>query len=385
VIELASPGAPRATRTLGVIVNPIAGMGGRIGLKGTDGPARLRTAIEREATATAGDRAGRALARIVPLKDRVRVCAAAGPMGGAVTEALRFETTVVDPGRGARATTAEDTRVAAAEMAARGVDLLLFTGGDGTARDIFDATAGEVPVLGVPAGVKMYSGAFARNPEAAGDATAAFLGHRGTPPRLRAAEVVDLDEDSDWRARTLRIYGRVWVPAARSQMLRAKAGRSVGDEALLDALAAEIVAEMEPGRLYVLGPGTTIGRVRRALGMEDGLLCVDAVRDRKPVGLDLGEAELLELIGDAPATVLAGVIGGQGSLFGRGNQQISAAVLKRVGADNVTVLCGEGKILALDPMRLHVDTGEASVDQDLCGFRPVRVAPGRSAVVEVRT
>ncbi|MBS1892587.1 MAG: NAD(+)/NADH kinase [Actinobacteria bacterium] len=370
---------------LGLIVNPIAGMGGRLGLKGTDGPARLRTAIEREATATAGERAGRALARIVPLKDRLSVCAAAGPMGGTMAEALRLETTVVDAGRGGRATTAEDTRKAAAEMAARGVDLLLFAGGDGTARDILDATAGEVPVLGVPAGVKMYSGAFARSPEAAGDATVAYLGRRGTTPRLRAAEVVDLDEDSDWRARALRIYGRVWVPAARSQMLGAKAGRSVGDEVQLDALAAEIVAEMEPDRLYILGPGTTVGRVRRALGMEDRLLCVDAVRDGKPVGLDLGEAELLELIGDAPATVLAGVIGGQGSLFGRGNQQISAAVLKRVGADHVTVLCGEGKLLALDPMRLHVDTGEASVDGDLCGFRPVRVAPGRSVVVEVRT
>jgi len=371
--------------TLGVIVNPIAGMGGRLGLKGTDGPARLRTAIEREATATAGDRAGRALARIVPLKDRLNVCAAAGPMGGEVSEALRFETTVVDPGRGGQATTAEDTRKAAAEMAARGVDLLLFAGGDGTARDILDGTAGEVPVLGVPARVKMYSGAFARNPEAAGDATAAYLADLGARSRLRAAELVDLDEDSDWRARTLRIYGRVWVPAARSQILGAKASRAGDDEARLDALADEIVAAMEPGRLYILGPGTTVGRVRRALGMEDRLLCVDAVRDGEPVGLDLGEAELLELIGDAPATVLAGVIGGQGSLFGRGNQQISAAVLKRVGADNVTVLCGEGKLLALDPPRLHVDTGEASVDRDLCGFRRVRVAPGRSVVAEVRT
>jgi predicted polyphosphate/ATP-dependent NAD kinase len=302
-----------------------------------------------------------------------------------VTKALRCQTTVVHSGRRGRTTTAEDTRTAAAEMAARGVDLLLFAGGDGTARDIFDATAGQVPVLGVPAGVKMYSGAFARNPEAAGDATAAYLTDPGARSRLRATEVVDLDEDSDWRARTLRIYGRFWVPAARSQMLGTKAGRSVGDEAQLDALADEVVAEMEPGRLYILGPGTTVGRVRRALGMEDRLLCVDAVRDGRPAGLDLGEAELLELIGDGPATVLAGVIGGQGSLFGRGNQQISAAVLKRVGTDNVTVLCGEAKLLALDPLRLYVDTGEASVDAELCGFRRVRVAPGRSVVAEVRT
>jgi len=331
--------------------------------------------------------AGRALSKVVPLRDRLSVCAAAGPMGSAVTEALCFDTAVVGLRRAGRTTSAEDTRVAAAEMAARGVDLLLFAGGDGTARDIYDATAGEVPVLGVPAGVKMYSGAFARNPEAAGDATLAYLRERRAARRLRPAEVVDLDEDSDWRGRTLRIYGRFLVPSGRSHVLGTKAQRSSAtDETLLEALSAQIVEEMEPERLYILGPGTTIGRIRRRLGMEDRLLCVDAVCDSNPVGLDLGEAALLELLAEAPAaTVLAGVIGGQGSLFGRGNQQISAAVLKRVGADNVTVVCGEGKLLDLDPMQLHVDTGDAGVDQALCGYRRVRVAPQRSVVVEVTT
>jgi predicted polyphosphate/ATP-dependent NAD kinase len=378
--------ATAPTMTLGVIVNPIAGMGGRVGLKGTDGPARLRRAIELGAPAAAAIRAGRALARIAPLRDRLRVCAAAGSMGSSITDALALDTTVVGSRRSDRSTVAEDTRVAAAEMAARGVDLLVFVGGDGTARDIYDATEGKVAVLGVPAGVKMYSGVFARNPEAAGDATFAYLYDRRGARRLRPAEVVDLDEDADRGGRTLRIYGRFSVPAGRSHTLGAKAQHSTTDESLLEALCARIVEEMEPDRLYILGPGTTIGRIRKQLSMEDRLLCVDAVRDGKPVGLDAGEPELLELLGRAPAaTILAGVIGGQGSLFGRGNQQISAPVLKRVGAHNVVVICDEDKLLALDPKRLHVDTGDADVDRALCGYRQVRVAPQRSVVIEVTT
>ncbi|MBS1883989.1 MAG: NAD(+)/NADH kinase, partial [Actinobacteria bacterium] len=269
-------------------------------------------------------------------------------------------------------------------IAAAGADLLLFAGGDGTARDIHDAIGGAVPVLGVPAGVKMYSGVFARNAAAAGDAALDFLSAPG-PGRLRAAEVVDVDEDADGPGR-VRLYGELRVPAERSRLLAAKS-RGAGDaEADLDRLAAAVVAEMEPGRLYLLGPGTTIGRIKERLGVDGGPLSVDAVLDRAAVGSGLGEAGLLALLDQHPrASALLGVVGGQGSLLGRGNQQLSAAVLRRLGADNLTVLAAADKLLTLQPQRLHVDTGDPEVDRMLSGYRRVRVAPGRTIVIEVGT
>lgn len=373
----------RRRGTVGLIVNPIAGMGGRVGLGGTDGDARLRRARELGAEPAAPRLAALALGRLAPLRRRLTVLAAPGPMGAEVSAGLGFATTVLGaPPAGA--TSAADSRAAATAIAAAGADLLLFAGGDGTARDIHDALDATVPVLGVPAGVKMYSGVFARNAAAAGDAALDFLSAPG-PGRLRAAEVVDVDEDADTAGR-VRLYGELRVPAERSRLLAAKS-RGTGDaEADLDRLAAAVVAEMEPGRLYLLGPGTTIGRIKERLGIGTGPLSVDAVRDRAMVGSGLGEAGLLALLAEHPrATALLGVVGGQGSLLGRGNQQLSAAVLRRLGADNLTVLAAAGKLLALQPQRLHVDTGDPEVDRMLSGYRRVRVAPGRTIVIEVGT
>ena len=181
-----------------------------------------------------------------------------------------------------------------------------------------------------------------------------------------------------------RLYGYARVPFARQLVQGAKAGSFVPDEAALDGLAAEIAAEMEPGRLYILGPGTTTRRVLGRLGLRGTLLGVDAVRDRRLVGADLGEAGLLALLeGGGPATIVVGVTGGQGFLFGRGNQAISAEVIRRVGRDGITVLAGAEKLAGARPVLPQGGHGRPEVDRLLAGFVRVRTAPGRASVMRV--
>jgi predicted polyphosphate/ATP-dependent NAD kinase len=376
--------AVRRRPLLGVIVNPIAGMGGRVGLRGTDGPDLLRRAVERGAVPAAAGRFEQALRRLRP--ESLDLVAAPGEMGAAPAEVLGFEpelAAVAPTADEARPTGREDTLAAAAAMAARRVDLLLFAGGDGTARDILEATGGAVPVLGVPTGVKMHSGVFAASPTRAGNAARAFLADRSARERLLDGEVVDAADGSHGSS-GVRLYGRLPVPAGRLGALPAKSAAPAAGAANLEALCREVAAEVDDGRLCILGPGTTTDRIERCLGVEGSLLGVDAVRGRELIGSDLSERDLLALLDEeADARLVVGVIGGQGSLFGRGNQQLSPEVLKRFGGERIVVVCEQEKLLGLATPRLHVDTGDATVDRRLSGHRRIRVAPRRETVIEV--
>ncbi len=364
---------------IGLIVNPIAGMGGRVGLKGTDGGELLERAIERGALPVAEERADRALARLHERCAGLRLVAAHGRMGADLAEAHRFDTEVL-PGGGTGATTAEDTRLAARELVRRHVDLIVFAGGDGTARDIHAVVGDNVPILGVPTGVKMHSGVFATTPENAGDVVGAFVNSHPSSP-LREAEVVDAETRAD--AISTRLYGAARVPDDRLRVQAVKSRGAPHDEDALDAVCAAIASSMDPGRIYLLGPGTTMRRVTRQLGLEKTLLGVDAVRAGRLLGSDLAERDLLELIAAEPVTLVIGVVGGQGAILGRGNQQLSPAVLRRVGIENIEIVAGLRKLLALEPPLLRVDTGDPELDRTLCGYRRVHVAPKRTLVCRV--
>jgi len=367
---------------VGLVVNPIAGMGGPVGLKGTDGREVLEQARRRGALPVAGARADRALARLENRCAGLHLVAAAGAMGADLAAAHAFQTEVVSRRQGERAaTTADDTRAAAAEFERRNVELILFAGGDGTARDIHDVVGDRVPILGVPTGVKMHSGVFATTPENAGDVVGAFL--RSPRGPVREADVVDVDEDARVDTIGTRLYGAACVPDDRLRVQATKAGGVPSDDVALEAVCAGIAGGMDPRRIYLLGPGTTMRRLMRNLGLEKTILGVDAVRAGGLLGSDLGERELLELVGDEPVTLLIGVVGGQGALLGRGNQQLSPAVLRRIGTENIEIVAGLRKLLALDPPLLHVDTGDPELDRALCGYRRVHVAPRRTLVCRV--
>lgn len=368
---------------LGFIVNPVAGMGGSVGLKGTDGEAIVREATRRGARPTAEERAAKALARLTESLPGVSVLTVAGSMGEQVAQEAGLVPVVLGRSH-AGVSTGADTRAAAAAMAEQGVDLILFAGGDGTARDILSASGDQVPMLGVPAGVKMHSAVFGTTPANAGHLAALFLAGNQRA-LLRDAEVMDLDEDAI-RAGTVsaQLYGLARSPFERRLSQNAKSGSVPGENESLDAVAQQVVKGMRDGRIYILGPGTTTRRVADALGIASTLLGVDAIQDRKAIGLDLGEQELLRIIGRRPAEIIVSVLGGQGSLFGRGNQQISANVIRRVGRDRITVISTVEKLINLPDGALQVDTGDPEIDALLTGHLPVVTGPDRTTLVKVR-
>jgi predicted polyphosphate/ATP-dependent NAD kinase len=281
------------------------------------------------------------------------------------------------------ATTSRDTRRAARAIERAGVDLLLFAGGDGTARDLLDAIADRVPVLGIPSGVKMRSGVFAASPEAAADSALEYLEHPA-PSALREGEVADL-EDAGLRGDDVvgLLYGTLRVPAAKGRVLSAKSSSLAGSPAALDAVCGDLAAEIARGGLFILGPGTTTRRILELLGLDGSLLGVDVVSDGELLVGDASEDDLLAVTRDRAATIVVGIVGGQGSLFGRGNQQISAEVIRRAGPDSIVIVAGLDKLQALDPSCLHVDTGDPAVDRMLEGYRRVRYAPSMSALLHV--
>jgi predicted polyphosphate/ATP-dependent NAD kinase len=381
---------------LGVLVNPIAGMGGRVGLHGTDGAA-LDEARERGAEPVSPLRARRTLSRLRRTlaatgesgKPSITMLAPPGPMGGALLEEMGWPYQPLlasEPDR----TTAADTRRLAAAMVEQGVTLLIFVGGDGTARDVAAALAqtpaqsAPVTVLGVPAGVKMHSSVFALTPEAAADIAAAYLAAPGRVGR-REAEVIDrLDASA-----TPQLITTMPVPAVEAGLQGPKSGGSsratrAGDLADLAALGREMAATMQPGRLYLLGPGTTVAAVSQALGVRASLLGVDVVLDGRILAEDASEDQLRRLL-DAhrDATLVLGVVGGQGFLLGRGNQQLSPGILDRIGAENVVILAAAGKVSALDPPILRVDVGDDAPAPVVSGYHRVHTAPGRSIVLKV--
>jgi predicted polyphosphate/ATP-dependent NAD kinase len=373
-------------RKVGVIVNPIAGMGGRVGLKGTDGPDILERARSLGAMPMAEARCALALSNLLPLADRIELLVPPGTMGEGAAAAAGLPARLLRDlpapvGSGA------DTAAAAARLRDEGVELILFAGGDGTVRDVAGVVGLEIPILGVPTGVKMHSAVFGTSPRAAGQTAARFLGAEGPPVRLREAEVMDLDEAALREGRlSARLFGIARVPHAPGLVQACKGAARADDEAALDALARVVLREWPRERLMILGCGTTIRRIKRAMGFEGTLVGVDVALGGRLIAADVNEAQLLRLLdrsGEGGAGILASVTGGQGFLFGRGNQQISPEVIRRVDRAGIMVVTGAGKLATLDPAVLQVDTGEAEVDAMLAGYIHIHTAPGQRMVMRV--
>ena len=368
-------------KKLGLIVNPVAGMGGRVGLKGTDGQETLERARELGAAPTSPARTIEALERLTPIKERIELITFPHEMGEDEARECGFDPTVIGSVTSGD-TTSEDTVKAAREMAKLGVDLILFAGGDGAARDIYEAIDGRVPVLGIPAGVKIQSGVFAINPARAGDLAAKFL--TGEAMDLRELEVMDIDEEAYREDRiSAKLYGYLKVPFQETIIQSSKEASGGSEEITLEAVASEVLEGMDDEHLYIIGPGTTTRPIAQLLGVEKTLLGVDVVKGGKLVASDVNEKRLLELIEGEKAKIIVTVIGGQGFVFGRGNQQISPRVIRRVGRENVIIVASPEKLAALKGRTLLVDTGDPEVDEMLSGYHKVVTGYARRSVYKI--
>ncbi len=366
---------PKANPRIGFLINPIAGMGGRIGLKGTDGMAEEAQRLGAEPVAS--NRATQflqALLRIHPTITDIEWVSCPEPMGtremleaGITPEVVPMDLDEITHGT--------DTIKAVEFFVEREVELLIFVGGDGTARDILDALGDstEILVLGVPAGVKMYSGIFAYSPEAAARVVVDWLkGETLEEP----FEIMDADEEAIRGDEfDVKLYGFLRGPLvpARMQGSKMTSPTTVDEQDNQEAVARTLIEDMVEGDAYILGPGSTVRAFANALGVDKTLLGVDVFQNKK-VHLDVNEQQLIDLVPDfLHAWIVVSPIGNQGMLFGRGNQQISPNIIRRIPPEQILVIATHSKIASLADRGLHVDTGDPDVDKMLSGFIRVLV------------
>ncbi|MDN3485110.1 ATP-NAD kinase family protein [Pseudoalteromonas sp. APC 3224] len=356
---------------LGLIVNPVAGLGGSVALKGSDGEDTAAKAIALGAEPKSNSRTKAALEVLVPHQSNITIYTVNDEMGEQTAKALGFNTQVVYQSNSP--TTSDDTEAAARLLQLQGVDLILFAGGDGTARNICHAVEDSVPVLGIPAGCKIHSGVYAITPKAAGRVVEMLV--KGELVTLSDADVMDIDEVA-FRQGTVKAkrYGEMQVPSEVRYVQAVKNGGKETDELVLADIAAYVVSEMDADSLYVMGSGSTVGAVMEEMGLDNTLLGVDLVEDQALVGQDLTAQQLLELTKERETKLVITLIGGQGHIFGRGNQQLSPALIKAIGRDNIIVVATKTKLQALNGRPLICDTGDSKLDDELSGY--IRVTSG---------
>ncbi len=347
---------------LGLIINPLAGLGGSVALKGSDGVAM--EAIAKGAKPKAHLRMQQALEVILPYREQVEIITASGPMGETLALQMGFHVRVVH--EVADETQAEDTQAVVKVLLNETLDLLLFAGGDGTARDIFAVAHDNMPVLGVPAGVKIHSGVYGITPHASGMVVKMLLD--GELVSLMDADVMDIDEIAFREGRVkARRFGEMLVPAEPRYIQAVKMGGIESDELVLADIAAEIIGEMED-ELYIMGSGSTVAAVMAELNLDNTLLGVDLVKSHQLQGSDLTAMQLIEMTDELPTKLVITLIGGQGHILGRGNQQLSPPLIRRIGKENIIILATKTKLKALEGRPLIVDSGDPELDRELCGY-----------------
>lgn len=358
---------------LGVIINPYAGLGGSVGLKGSDGEFIRQEALSLGAEPRAQARMSRALKVLSPAREKILMYCFARDMGETVARQLGFMTQVIGEAIH-EPTQPEDTCAAARTLMQEKVDLILFAGGDGTARLIADVVGIHQPVLGVPSGVKMHSGVYAIAPEAAGEIILQLLDHQLVT--IAERDVKDIDEDAFRQGQVrAKYYGTLLVPEDSQRLQQVKNAGMERDELAQIDVAQTLIEQIDDTTLYIVGPGSTTQVFLQELGLEGTLLGVDLLLNRQLLARDLSAQQIDDYLQQhkGPIKVIITAIGGQGHILGRGNQQLTPAILRRVGKENILVIAARGKILSLQGRPLLVDTNDPELDNQFSGYHPVIV------------
>jgi len=372
-------------KKIGFIINPVAGLGGSVGLKGSDSEEIIECALKMGAIPRANERAAVTLKELLPYKDNFELIVAPGKMGEETALECGFSpilTNIVAKGEFGT-TTPEDTVSAAKEMVCRGVDIILFAGGDGTARNIYQAVGDKQTVIGIPAGVKIHSAVYAVNPQNAGALAVDIVCSRVF--QMTSGEVMDIDEEA-FRSGIVsaRLYGYMQIPLSSVHLQGGKLSSRGSNMFDIEGIAASVADDMEEGILYIIGPGSTTAAVMDELKLPYTLLGVDAVYNKRLIDRDLSEVRLLSLLDKyESAKIVVTPIGGQACLFGRGNQQISPSVIRRVGKKNIIVIATKTKLQSFYGQKMLVDTGDEHLNRELCGYIRVITAYHEQSVIPI--
>ena len=359
---------------LGLIINPLAGIGGSVALKGSDGADIVALALARGATPMAGQRTLAALHSLVG-KTGITLKTAGDDMGENVLNQAGIGCEVVYRASDDSHTTAQDTRAAVRALLNSGIDLLVFAGGDGTARDVLNTLSSDesdsLPVVGIPAGCKIHSAVYAVTPHQAGELLALIAD--GLPVSLHPVEVMDLDENA-FRAGQVKAscYGYLRVPVDDTRMQVIKQGGIDHEAMAVQDIASDVVENMEADVLYFIGSGSTTAAIMQQLGLDNTLLGIDAVLNRALLASDIDASTMLQLMTQYPARIVVTAIGGQGHVFGRGNQQFSPALIRKIidqrQNDNILIVASNEKLRTLQGRPMIVDSGDAELDAMLSGM-----------------
>lgn len=361
---------------IGLVINPVAGMGGAVGLKGTDGPEILARARVLGALPGSGKVAHRALSSLIDQNHTYLT--GPGELGEQVLVDLGLNHEVL---KSVHTGGREDTISLCEEFVRHSVSLILFCGGDGTARDVLEATGGKVPILGIPAGVKMYSAVFVYNPDEVANLINALNSGLASVGRR---EIMDIDEDL-FRSGVLsaKFYGEAPVPYMPGMVQESKGSFHSADEDGESKEAAFYCAQQVlSGITYFIGPGSGAKMVLEFLGLQGTLLGFDVMRDGEVIAKDVNAETMEKMVEKDPTIkIILGVIGGQGFLIGRGNRQLTPKILRSLGKQAIMVLAPPHKLRGVDA--LHVDTGDPEVDAMLRGYLPVFHLYNRMKMVKI--
>ena len=362
---------------VGIIVNPDAGLGGKLGFKGSDG--RAEQARREGAVDRSGPRMAETFQRYIEIANEdVEFVTCEGRMGSNWLSNYGGKISIID---GAEPSTFRDTKSAVEKMTDMGIDLLLYSGGDGTTRDIISALKDiqkeEIPLIGVPSGVKMHSGCFAASPQAAAEVLHSWI---CGDLLVSSTEVMDLDEEAylkgQWK---VKLYAEAMTPSAPRWMQGAKQRVQAADESEIIEGIAEHIGEMmeeDPNLMIIWGSGGTLRRMAKHLGIDKTVLGIDIIMGGGILSEDVNERELLDNLSshDGKSIILLSPMGGQGFLIGRGNLQISPEVILQVGIDGILGIATPAKLLTINALR--IDSGDNQLDDDFRAKKYLKVLQG---------
>ena len=372
---------------LGLVINPIAGVGGSVALKGSDN--MVKHALALGAELKANERTQTALKILLPYQDEITIYTANNQMGEQSAKELGFNVEVVYQ-TNTDVTQALDTEKAIAALLNEQVDIILFAGGDGTARNIAKVvtqhieknSSPQVPVLGIPAGCKIHSGVYAITPTAAGQVIELMLTKQLVT--LTEGDVMDIDE-ALFRQGVVKAkrFGEMQIPSELRYVQAVKSGGKESDELVLHDISEDVISHMSDNNnsLYIIGSGSTTDFLMNELGLSNTLLGVDLVKSEALVANDVTENQLWQQLMLARAAqininLVITLIGGQGHIFGRGNQQLSPRVIRFIlgqhgGKENIIIIATKTKLAALNNKPLICDTGDHGLDQLMSGYMPI--------------